>query len=218
MAAANTPQPQPDFRALSHHLQDMSVEVGRCSNLVAVREANATVDGMADLRRSIEQLTESFNTAVAGLSAQVAGLDTRVADLDTRVANLDTRVTVLSAQVAGLDTRVTGLDTQVAGLRQGMEDMKGSIDSRFDAMEARLDDFDFNNRARALNSTASGSEAILRPLRNTTTHQEVEFPATLGALNSMQEPALNDLLRALGQEPLSRGKKAQLKTFIGVRP
>ncbi|RWA10943.1 hypothetical protein EKO27_g4169 [Xylaria grammica] len=173
-ASANALPPQPNFDALSRHLQGMSLEVGRCSNLVAVREANATVDGFTSLQQSIDRLTESFNTAVAGLTTQVANLTTQVADI-----------------------------------RRDMADMG-------DSFGRRLDDFDFNNRARVLNSTATRPDGGLLPLRNTTTHELVELPATVAHLNALTGVAIDELLRALGQEPAARHKKSQLKAFIGV--
>ncbi|KAI0411463.1 hypothetical protein F5X98DRAFT_380723 [Xylaria grammica] len=180
-ASANALPPQPNFDALSRHLQGMSLEVGRCSNLVAVREANATVDGFASLQQSIDRLNESFNTAVTGLNTAVAGLTTQVADLTT----------------------------QVADIRRDMVDMG-------DSFGRRLDDFDFNNRARVLNSTATRPDGGLLPLRNTTTHELVELPATVAHLNALTGVAIDELLRALGQEPAARHKKSQLKAFIGV--
>lgn len=55
----------------------MSIEVDRCSNLVAVREANAVVDGIAqltaNLNTAVATMTTNLNTAIAGLREEMRG-------------------------------------------------------------------------------------------------------------------------------------------------
>ncbi|KAJ8130881.1 hypothetical protein O1611_g2750 [Lasiodiplodia mahajangana] len=104
-------------------------------------------------------------------------------------------------------------------LRRSVETLTKSLratENRLTAVQSSIDDCEFNSRARALNSTGSRREAILHPLRNTTTHQVVELPGTLGELYKLQAPALTELLQALGQEPERDNEMVQLKKFIGI--
>ncbi|KAI8955295.1 hypothetical protein F4801DRAFT_530299 [Xylaria longipes] len=178
---------QPDFHALSGYLQGMSIEVDRCSNLVAVREAN-TVDAIAQLTTNLNDavttLTRSFNTAIAGLREEMRG------------------------EMAGLREEMRG---EMAGLRGEMRQMRAWV-------ESRLDDLDYNNRARTLNSMAIKPESILRPLKNTTTHEVVALPQTLKQLNALRVGEVEGFLEALGQVPAGGAdeKKTQLKEFIGI--
>ncbi|KAI1427660.1 hypothetical protein F5Y12DRAFT_736320 [Xylaria sp. FL1777] len=92
-------------------------------------------------------------------------------------------------------------------MHEGMEDMRAS-----------MEDFDYNARARTMNSTANRSEYILHRLRNTTTHELVDFPQTLGEVKALLVGEVNRYLEALGQTPTGSAeeKKVQLLQFIGV--
>ncbi|RYC63894.1 hypothetical protein CHU98_g2321 [Xylaria longipes] len=189
---------QPDFHALSGYLQGMSIEVDRCSNLVAVREVN-TVDAIAQLTTNLNDavttLTRSFNTAIAGLREEIRG----------EMAGLRGE---MRGEMAGLRGEMRG---EMAGLRGEMRQMRAWV-------ESRLDDLDYNNRARTLNSMAIKPESILRPLKNTTTHEVVALPQTLKQLNALRVGEVEGFLEALGQVPAGGAdeKKTQLKEFIGI--
>ncbi|KAI0508913.1 hypothetical protein F5B22DRAFT_380956 [Xylaria bambusicola] len=154
--------PQPDFHALSGHLQGMAVQVDRCSNLVAVHHSTAILDAIAALNNTV-------NTAVASIN------------------------------------------TSVAQLRTEMQEMGRSLGHR-------MDDLDFNSRARTSNSGATRAESIIHPLRNTTTHEVVDLPRTVKDLFSLRVPEVEQYLRDLGQVPVGNEdeKKAQLNDYLGI--
>ncbi|TGJ83295.1 hypothetical protein E0Z10_g5438 [Xylaria hypoxylon] len=189
----------------------MSVEVDRCSNLVAVQEPNAVVDG-------INRLTANLDAVTANLDAVTANLDAAVATMTT---NLNTAVATMTTN---LDTAIANLRQEMQGtfrqeiqgtFRQEMRNMQNSIERSIDL---RLGDLEYNNRARALNSTALRPDSTIRPLKNTTTHQVVDLPQTVRHLNGLRMIDAEHYLEALGQVPVGNAeeKKTQLKDFLGI--
>ncbi|KAI1193442.1 hypothetical protein F5X97DRAFT_38788 [Nemania serpens] len=195
MAAAENPQQQPNFDALSGYLHGMSIEVGRCSNLPAIRHANAVEDAVAQLTQQINNVAATMATAMAGLHQ-----DMRDMRQEMRQEMRDMRQ----------EMRQEMRDMRQE-MRQEMRDMQTSL-------ERRIDDTDHNNRARVLNSMALQQQSPIYPLRNPITHELVDLPGTKRELNALRVTDVEDYLRALGQEPVGNGgeKRTHLKQFIGI--
>ncbi|KAJ8125877.1 hypothetical protein O1611_g7760 [Lasiodiplodia mahajangana] len=118
-------------------------------------------------------------------------------------ATLNDFISALNTSIATINASITTINTSIVDLRTEMRDeMQG--------MQGLVEDLDFNTRARALNSTASRREAIIRPLRNTTTHKVVDLPQTLKEIKALRGAKLEGYLKALGQTPARGAEKKKI--------
>ncbi|KAI0549007.1 hypothetical protein F4679DRAFT_596167 [Xylaria curta] len=154
----------------------------------------------------------------------------------------------LSKHVDCLTKNLQSLSAFVRGLKINVETNKTASDDSIQAAKTELtsafheemnsmkaffqkvmDDCEFNTRAQISNSRATKRDDLLRPLRNTTTHQVVELPKTLRKLENLEIEQLDEILIELGQQPeygdpergdaeLERLERLdQLKRFVGVQ-
>ncbi|KAI1293184.1 hypothetical protein F5Y03DRAFT_334520 [Xylaria venustula] len=187
--------PQPDFHALSGHLQGMSLEIDRCANLVAVHNTNAILEAIA-------QLTRTVNTSVAQLRAEMQALRT---DMTTLRAEMRADMATLRAEMRA----------DMATLRA---ELRAELRTEIRSLEHRMEDVDFNGRARSWNSLVIRSSFTIQPLKNLATHEVVNVPSTLEELDRLRLPDIEHYLTALGEVPVgSVGEKMkQLKMFLGI--
>ncbi|KAI0115542.1 hypothetical protein GGR51DRAFT_503345, partial [Nemania sp. FL0031] len=173
----------------------MSTEVARCQNHPAVQAGNGIDQLRTELREGIRTLTEAIEAR----------------------ATEEELTTALQEQKIEFTTALQAQKNEfTAALRAQKNEFTTALQATKDEMTALISDCDFNNRARIMNSGAFRREVLLYPLKNTTTHEVVQLPKTLGDLRALQEPAAEKILQDLGQDPARRGKLAQLTQFIGV--
>ncbi|KAJ8129869.1 hypothetical protein O1611_g3758 [Lasiodiplodia mahajangana] len=196
----------------------MSIKVDCCSNLSAVREDNVL--------KAIARLNTDFNNAFATLTASITDLRTEMGTMNpemgamnTTVRGLRTEMETIRTEMETMRTEMGMISTEMGTMRIEMGTMNTYVREAMQDMRASMEDFDYNARARTLNSTANRSEYILHRLRNTTTHKLVDLPQTLGEVKALLVGEVNRYLEALGQTPTGsvEEKKAQLLQFIGVR-
>ncbi|KAI1733974.1 hypothetical protein F4680DRAFT_367556 [Xylaria scruposa] len=208
------------------------MELRRCNNLGPVQLANelaALQQSMNTLIAGVGTLETSIHGLIQGLKADVeASIQGLITDVE---AELETSIQGLITDIeAELETSIQGLITDIeAELETNITNTKTELEAKFTTeleatktdIQLTIDDCDFNNRVRAANKRAAVATAgVLRPLRNTTTHQEIRIPETLGALNNLTVTEINSILSGLGQRLVLEEHKperlTQLKQFIGV--
>ncbi|KAI8953963.1 hypothetical protein F4801DRAFT_535031 [Xylaria longipes] len=150
-------------------------------------------DDVAQLRREVAQLT-----------ASISALERSIRESETRL-----RATIQANIQAKTELRATIHEAETR-LNASIQDVKASL-------EHAIEDCDFNNRARAANTLAFKPETYISPLRNTTTHEVVELPATRGELDALDPNDVTNYLQRLNQELERRGDELkQLKAYIGA--
>ncbi|KAI0966720.1 hypothetical protein F4678DRAFT_272094 [Xylaria arbuscula] len=105
----------------------------------------------------VVQNTNAVLDAITGLTAAITELTAAVTNMEATLrAEMRTMETNLRAEIQTIETN----------LRTEMKSLGSTL-------ELRIEDMDFNGRARIMNSAAPMAELPLRPLRNTTTHETV---------------------------------------------
>uniref|UniRef100_A0A7S2YR45 Uncharacterized protein n=1 Tax=Entomoneis paludosa TaxID=265537 RepID=A0A7S2YR45_9STRA len=109
------------------------------------------------------------------------------------------------ALAAALDANIAGIKADIAGIKSNIEGIKANL---------------VNINARQSNMVAIGQSDPLAPLIDGAGNVDPNFPATLGALNTiMTGPALTASLTFYGQEAegSDEDRRTQFKKFIGIR-
>ncbi|KAI1423207.1 hypothetical protein F5Y12DRAFT_758639 [Xylaria sp. FL1777] len=180
MAVVLDPQEQPDFQALGGYLHGMSIEVSRCSNLMAVHNTDAILVAINQLNTTVRDLGTTLRREMADMKTE---LRREMADMKTE----------LRREMADMKTE----------LRREMADMKTELRADIHSLELRIDDMDYNNRARLFNSRSpiTRPDSIIRPLKNTTKHEVVLLPGTVRELEALRVADVEEYLAALGEVP-----------------
>ncbi|KAI8955299.1 hypothetical protein F4801DRAFT_530318 [Xylaria longipes] len=113
----------------------------------------------------------------------------RCSNLANQGMTVQDAVTLLTERIDHAVTTLTAaMNTAVTGLREEMREMR-----------LRIDDLDYNNRARLRNSAIVRPELIVNPLKNPDTHQLVELPNTARELTGLRVAEVERYLQELGQ-------------------
>ncbi|KAI0192968.1 hypothetical protein EV127DRAFT_479382 [Xylaria flabelliformis] len=194
MAAMNVP-PQldrpPNFNNMVDHLEEVTMELRLCNNLGPVRFTNELATLQLSMNRmmdSIGDLTRTVNRLDAKITSAKDELNTKI---DTVKTELDAKITSAKDELnTKIDTVKTELDAKITSakdeLNAKIDTVKDELDAKITSTQSTIDDCDFNNQARIVNSTAHGSENYILPLRNMTTHEVIELPGTRAQLDELR--------------------------------
>ncbi|KAI1130816.1 hypothetical protein F5Y10DRAFT_234847 [Nemania abortiva] len=184
----------------------MSLELDHGSSPVAARGFDAVADNASRLNATIDAavatMTKKLNAAVKNFRD----------DMEIAIDGVDSLQTEISTAIGSLRDEI---QANITGSRY---EMQGILREEMQKIERRLEDIDYNSRARAFNCTARRQETIIRPLKNITTHQVVVLPETVGHLMALQTDETERYLEALGQVPAGTAeeKHTQLIEYIGL--
>ncbi|KAI0193571.1 hypothetical protein EV127DRAFT_468016 [Xylaria flabelliformis] len=142
---------------------------------------------MADAKDQQPQMVDINDLQIADVNDQQP-----LMEVEDGYAQLKSRVDELEKE---LQRKCTETDKALAQLRTELGTKR-----RFKVTE-RLAEENFNFDAQVSNSNAKTEDYILRPLKNTTTHETVFLPPTLGDFLALTEREVEQLLRALGDVP-----------------
>ncbi|KAI0410425.1 hypothetical protein F5X98DRAFT_359596 [Xylaria grammica] len=212
--------------------------------LAAVARLADSVDG---LTASVSRLSDEMRTMRTDMRTMRTDMQTMRTDMRTMRTDMETMGTDLRREMQTMGTGLRReMQTMRTDLRREMEtmrtDLRGEMETMRtelreemqtmrtelreemqamgDSLELRMDDIDYNNRARAFNSktVATRPDSVIRPLRNITTHQVVSVPATIQELDALLTDDVKKCLEAFDQVPLVSAveKKAQLKEYLGL--
>ncbi|KAJ2980356.1 hypothetical protein NUW58_g6963 [Xylaria curta] len=154
-----------------------------------------------------------------GLSAEFGRFPNLAAiqNTDAILAAIGQLTTTINNSVQNLRTEIrTSADNLRTELRADMDNLRTELRAE---LRADMQTLDYNSRARVLNSIHPTPTLRLHPLKNTTTHEVVPLPETLGALDNLPAADVRFYLEALGQTPeqTATARKVQLKEFIGIK-
>ncbi|KAI0114039.1 hypothetical protein GGR51DRAFT_556536 [Nemania sp. FL0031] len=102
---------------------------------------------------------------------------------------------------------------------KAINDLCDETRRRIENLRLRIDDIDYNNRARIRNGAIpAGSEVHPYPLVNIDTHQFVWLPDRVEKIKALDDAEVQYYLWELGQIPLNsaENRKTQLEEFLGI--
>ncbi|KAI1129925.1 hypothetical protein F5Y10DRAFT_290373 [Nemania abortiva] len=128
---------------------------------------------------------------------------------------MESNITVQDA-VTTLTQTLT--QTLTEALTEALNVLRDEMRQEIRETRLRIDDVDYNSRARLRNSAITRPEYIVSPLKNLDTHQVVKLPETARELSALRTAEVEHYLQQLGQVPVGSAeeKRTQLTEFIGI--